>query len=520
MIFGESLPGWQKFIAVASLPATTALMLARLVVAMVGGNHSAAAAGNSIRVCNRHRAQVFRFLARQGWSKNWLTLQQATQLLLERVLSEKGIWIANFDQTYTSTAGACVENTFRRANKNNRSKKGNRHQKKSPSLRNHCFVFGLLISPETGTRIPIVRSYYTQEYCLQQAAKKQKPASKAKATPSATKEANQATTPVDKPHKKLSSKPSKRKRQVATMKCHRQKLNKGKNKTSKTPRKKKELVPGFLTQTDIAAEMIVALRVPEDSMVIVLGDTAFEAEQIRAACQKRNFKWITPANPERVLAGETNRRKLTDKSKDLSSDKMTHIKLSPDQTAWRNHLRGSKSKAGREKYARQYWAHSETLDVHNVGQVKVVFSTKEKPKTGQPVKVQKILLSNLTDWTTEQLVAAYSVRWQIEVFFKEIKSYLGLSTYRFRSFREVEGWVQACCIAFVYLEWYRLGIPVEKRPKEWWRLRTRGLVQLVLQEIEWNDLRCVADKMASPEGQAWLRAQLANALPKELRPAA
>ena len=78
----------------------------------------------------------------------------------------------------------------------------------------------------------------------------------------------------------------------------------------------------------------------------------------------------------------------------------------------------------------------------------MVFSTAEKPQPGQRVKVKKILLSNLTNWDARQIAEAYAVRWQIELFFKEMKSFLGLSSYRFRDFKEVEGWVQACCIAF------------------------------------------------------------------------
>ena len=38
---------------------------------------------------------------------------------------------------------------------------------------------------------------------------------------------------------------------------------------------------------------------------------------------------------------------------------------------------------------------------------------------------------------------------------KELKGDLGMSSDRLRSSVGVEGWVQVCGIAFVYLEWYR-----------------------------------------------------------------
>jgi hypothetical protein len=453
MIFTSSLPFSKFFFAATNLPATTIVMLTRLIVASISHLHSAADASSAIRTDPRHRAQIIRFLARCRWSANWETLHQVADLLFQRVMAEKGVWVYVLDQTYHTTSGPHAQNAFSRGNKKKRAKKGDRKQKKMVRHKCHCFMYGLLISPETGTRIPSVRSYYTEEYCKQQAAKV----------------------------------------------------------------KKGQQAPSYRTQPEIAAAMIVELRVPAKAQVLVLGDTAFEAATIRAACQQRGFDWITPANPERVLTGSKPRRKLTDKSKDLSSEAMTRIELCPDQTEWCPHLRGSKSKARRNNYSRLYWAHAETLDVHNVGRVGVVFSTTKEPQAGQSVNVQKILLTNRTDWSLHQIVSAYSVRWQIELFFKEMKSFLGLSSYRMRDFKEVEGWVQACTIAFVYLEWYRLEVGERKQLKEWWRLRVSGLIRLVRQDIEETDLRCVAEQMETADGRAWLRERFAKALPAELR---
>jgi hypothetical protein len=62
-------------------------------------------------------------------------------------------------------------------------------------------------------------------------------------------------------------------------------------------------------------------------------------------------------------------------------------------------------------------------------------------------------VSNRDDGDAQRLVSAYSVRWRIEVFFKECKSELGLGNDRVRDFKEVEGGAQVCCIGFVYPEW-------------------------------------------------------------------
>jgi hypothetical protein len=454
MIFATSLPDAKAFFAPLHLPAATTLTLLRFLVASLRGLRSAADAAEAIRTEPRHRAQLVRFLARQGWSRNWNTLATLADLLLEQGRHEVGTWVFLLDQTYHTTFGRHAQNTFSRGNKRPRRRHSQRRQKKTPRHACHCFVFGLLISPVSGTRLPVVRSYYTRDYCRQQAAR-------------ATK-----------------NRPA----------------------------------PAFRTQTDLGAELIRGLRVPAGCPVLVLGDTAFEGQQIRAACRARGFDWITPANPERVLAGRKDRQRLRGYRTHLSLESATPITLSPGLTGWWRHQRGSRSKAWQGKYARRYWAHAETLNVHNLGTVGVVFSTTQQPQAGRPAEVQKVLLTNRLDWDATRVVSAYAVRWQIELFFKELKSDLGLSRYRVRSFAEVEGWVQVCAIAFVYLEWYRLRRRGESdRPEWWWRQRTRGLARQVQDDLDWSDLEPIAQALDSAEGRAALRARLRRALPLEQR---
>jgi hypothetical protein len=454
MIFAESLPFAKSFFAAAKLPDSTVGLLTRFVVACLSTLRSASQAADSIRIDPRHRAQLVRFLARQGWSKDWLTLERLAGVVFDICLHEQGDWLFILDQTTHSTLGLHAQNTFSCRNTKKRKKNSNRKQKKTPPKLNHVFVFGILVSPQTGTRIPWVRPYYTEEYCKQQAAK---------ARP---------------------SRPA----------------------------------PAFRTQADIAADMIRSLRVPQGSHVLVLGDTAFEAKQIRAACEARGFDWIVPANPERVLAGKKDRKRLTEVSADFTPESMTRIELCPGLGDWWRHQRGCKAKAWRGKYARCYWTRTETLEVHNVGRVLVVFSTTKEPKAGQAVEVQKILLSNLLHWDARLVVSAYATRWQIELYFKEMKSELGLSNYRVRDFKEVEGWVQACVVAFCYLEYYRLRKREQADKKEWWfRQRTKGLRTQVLLDIEAADLDHIASQMQTEEGRRRLEAQLRRAVPLEQR---
>lgn len=197
---------------------------------------------------------------------------------------------------------------------------------------------------------------------------------------------------------------------------------------------------------------------------------------------------------------------------------MTRIELCPGLGDWWRHQRGSLAKAWRGKHARRYWARADTLAVHNVGEVLAVFSTSQQPQAGRAGQVQKILLTNLRHWGATRVVAAYAARWQIELFFKEMKSAPGMGNYRVRDFREVEGWVQACLVAFCYLEYYRLHKREEAARQEWWfRQRSKGLALQVRQDVGWADLQRIASQMETEEGRRWLQGRLRQAVPLEQR---
>ena len=84
----------------------------------------------------------------------------------------------------------------------------------------------------------------------------------------------------------------------------------------------------YRTQTELAAEMIAELPLPDGAKVVVLGDTAFDAQCIRAACDQRRYTWVVPLNPERVLAGPKGKRpKVRSLINGLSADQLVAIRL-------------------------------------------------------------------------------------------------------------------------------------------------------------------------------------------------
>jgi hypothetical protein len=276
----------------------------------------------------------------------------------------------------------------------------------------------------------------------------------------------------------------------------------------------------YRTQTELAAEMIAELPLPEEAQVVVLGDTAFDAESIRKACEKRKYTWVVPMNPERVVAGPKGKRpRVRSLVNDLKSGQLVEIRLHAGKGPCVAQRRVSPHRVGPKAKPRTYYVHQRRQAVHSVGEVQLVFSTRTKPINNQPIEVQKILMTNDLQASAKQIVEWYGLRWQIELFFKELKSTLGFHQYRFRQFERVEGWDELIQVTYLYLEWYRArqlqrrDLPEEK--KKWWRWqRTHGICLSVRAAAEEADLVEIAQRLETPTGLQRLRRLLKKALRK------
>jgi hypothetical protein len=280
------------------------------------------------------------------------------------------------------------------------------------------------------------------------------------------------------------------------------------------------------TTAEAAADLIRELPLPEEARVVVLGDTAYDAEAVRDACEDRGYSWIFPCNPERVLAGPKGKRpKVRSLLKDWSKWSRQTVRLAPGQGAYAEYRRLSPHRVGPKAKLRTYYVHQERRQVHSVGEVLLIFSTiRENLKAATPDDV-KILMTNDRRLSVRNVVELYSLRWQIELFFKELKSTLGFHQYQFQKFQPVEGWVELALTAFMYLEWHRVQQmtrrDLSEERKRWWRhQRTYGICQAVRSATEQNELRYIADCLETPGGTRKLKRIIRNSFPAEYRDAA
>ena len=279
------------------------------------------------------------------------------------------------------------------------------------------------------------------------------------------------------------------------------------------------------TQAELGADLIRDVKVPATARVIVLGDTAYDAKVVRQACDQRHFTWIVPMNPERVLAGPKGQRpKIRSLVLAQQPDQFVPVRLHPGEGAFVEQRRLSRYRVGPKVKSRTYYVHTETRAVHSVGTVQVVASCLKKPSADQPIPLAKVLITNDMKLKTQEILALYSLRWQIELFFKELKSSLGMHQYRFRQFEKVAAWVQAALLAFVYLEWLRARKLRDGRldaaSKRWWRRqRTHGLCRAVRLQAEQKELLELSRITQTPTGMEKLRRLLHDAQPIEYRQA-
>lgn len=277
------------------------------------------------------------------------------------------------------------------------------------------------------------------------------------------------------------------------------------------------------TTAEAAADLIRSLPLPDDADVVVLGDTAYDSSDVHQACEDRGYIWIVPVNPERVYEGPTGQRpQVRSRLKDWTSLSLKTIRLRASTGKYANYRRLSKWRVGPKQKPRVYHAYQEKCAVRNVGCVQLVFSTmKPNLKRATPDDV-KILMTNAQDLSVSEVIEMYSLRWQIELFFKELKSTFGFAQYSFEKFSAVEAWVEIAIATVLFLEHERAKRLCDRRlskeTRRWWESqRLHGLCMAYRQECEARELKYLSERLKTPGGIAKLKRLLAAALPPEYR---
>jgi hypothetical protein len=327
--------------------------------------------------------------------------------------------------------------------------------KKGRSTKAHIFVMGLLITA-SGARIPLPRrTYYTKEYVTRQ------------------------------------------------------------NKRLKLGRRKgKPLV--FKTQQGLACLIVKELDLPDNIKLIVVADEYFEGHKLTNLCRKKGYVFIAPVDSRRTFEpGHT----LHARGKALPRSAYRKLVLRRGEEDTASHRRHWPKGAG-EKGRRVYRFCCERRAVAGIGEAAVVYSWKRRrDRSGRLTAREtfKVLVCSEPELLGEEdvekigamIVEFFEMRWPVEVFFRELKSDLGLSDYRGTDFRAFERHVDLCLLSFMFLEemrtqeMARTRSPVRRR--ELATMRTSGMKARLAREAHAADVSWIVGLVQRRKGRGHVK---------------
>jgi hypothetical protein len=420
-------------------------------------------------------------ISRRLRNRLWKTLTWYTELYeglrsdtdrWERSLTRKPRhWMLVIDTTYHGTMSQGMENLlFFSRHRNPRQR----------NTGNHAFLLGLLLT-DKGGRLPLPRkSYYTKTYCQK----------------------------------------------------HRRR---------------------YRSLNDLAAAMIREVAIPDDVEVTVVYDSAFDAKQVHGAARHRGLREVFPLDPNRNLsgssavdAGELRGQKVVHWTRTWQREEFALLELQVDNEDHVFFRRRHRDNLRRRKTERRYAVATRRATVSKLGDCVIAASYKENPKvqllagasadwwvchTGpvlydrhqrpQPQRWQaKVLACTDPTATARQVVEWYEVRWQIEIFFRELTSRMQLGCYVLMKFEAVERYLDLLLMGFLLLEQQRLhdmqraGPPAARGGEEWVHARTTDrLRSLEALCDEWN-ADAIERRIGTPTGRRRLLKDLRQRIPR------
>jgi len=371
------------------------------------------------------------------------------------------------DTTLHSSVGEKMENLLEMSTRKDKRRRNTRH---------HVFVMGMMIT-ESGMRIPLPRrSYYTKEYC-------------------------------------------------------------------KAKRKK------YRTQNQLARMIIHDAPVPKDADVTVLYDSAFDTDFIHRECRNRGFREIFPIDPHRNLATKDSPHApaqagapVVASTLDWQEEEFETVELEVGNEDFvlfrRRHVDNLRVK----KTFRRYVIAARHANVSKLGNCLIVASYKENPKVellaGQSSNWKdyrrslakrrkkdkklpsrwhgKVLACTDPTLTAQEVIEWYEIRWQIELFFRELKSRMQLGCYVLMKFEAVERYLDLLLMGFLLLEKRRLdglvssGLwPTKGDPKVHWRTTDR--LRSLESWVQRFNLDYISKRLESKRGRTELLRKLSKA---------
>lgn len=259
---------------------------------------------------------------------------------------------------------------------------------------------------------------------------------------------------------------------------------------------RKHKIP-YKTQHQLASEMIKEVNgIFQSENFVVIADGFFDSKLIFSTCNEVDATFIVPADSARVHIQKGQRRKLHKRANSCQNEPQTFRIIKGNEKFTKEHSRYHNPGAKKKDF---YRAKSENLEISGLGNTRVTFSWKKRNRKYDNGSLKVLLCSNLQK-STEEILELYALRWQIEIYFRELKSDLGLSDFSGRNFKAFERYVDLISMAYLFLEWYRfMSLKKIRSMKEKGALikaRTRSLIGCIKEEAN-NDTKEIFQKQVA-----------------------
>jgi hypothetical protein len=226
-----------------------------------------------------------------------------------------------------------------------------------------------------------------------------------------------------------------------------------------------ELSVPFVKVTELAAGLISSFKAPAGIKVTVLFDSYYLCPAVIKACRERGFHFISTLKSN---------RNLKKRGKKLKSG-------SYGQYCFRT---GNKLKMKVKKEHRTVtytYIDAGIIDISKIGKAHVVFSRKNK---------EKQIIALVTDHPklkASEIIKTYSLRWHIEVFFKDSKQLLGLGRYQNRSYKAAVTHLHLVSFAYALLTHIAITSTCAKEKKNNKQRQSVRDLQNAVRRIIWDD---------------------------------
>lgn len=265
-----------------------------------------------------------------------------------------------------------------------------------------------------------------------------------------------------------------------------------------------------------------------DFNLVILADSAFDCKELWQICQKHNqtslYFWtiITSSSRERCLGSNG------PKASRLAGQKVLNVmynqplvrkkKLDPFQLTGiplRSRQKFSHNKRQKTSSSTVYSYAQKQLRVADIGDANVVLSYKLKDRSQHESQAPwRILLCNNHFMSAEEIICYYSMRWEIETFFREQKSNFAFKHFQAHNHKACSRFVDLLCLSFNFLEFDRIQLLEHPDPtlldsqQELNWLRTKGLTEIFKRQAAADSIKWLFERLQTPFGIRRLRKAL------------